>query len=102
MHRALENCDVLSVLFMTMIEEAEEADIDFVQRLYMEARLRATLLQCALVCRQFRDPALNALWWRLDNLVPLIRLLPCFVPTRVKRKGSATGDTLYVSMFSII
>ncbi|OJT12736.1 hypothetical protein TRAPUB_10721 [Trametes pubescens] len=68
----------------------------------MEAELRSTLLRCSLVCKTFCDPALSALWWRLDNLVPLLRLLSCFVPTKVKRKGRVRqggdpkDDTLYV------
>ncbi len=73
------------------------------QRLEMEAELRSTLLRCSLVCKTFCDPDLSALWWRLDNLVPLLRLLSCFVPTKVKRKGRVRqggdpkDDTLYVS-----
>lgn len=102
-HRALHHADVLSCLFMTMVLDVEEADADFPERLEMEAELRSTLLRSALVCRSFCNPALDALWWRLDNLVPLLRLLSCFVPTKVKRKGpprhgnNPKDDTLYVS-----
>ncbi|EIW53869.1 uncharacterized protein TRAVEDRAFT_74247 [Trametes versicolor FP-101664 SS1] len=101
-HRALLHADVLSHLFMTMVDDVEEADVDFGQRLEMEVDLRSTLLRCSLVCRTFCDPALSALWWRLDNLVPLLRLLSCFVPTKVKRKGPVrqgggpNDDTLYL------
>lgn len=102
-YRGLQHADVLSHLFMTMVDGVEEADVDFAQRLEMEAELRSTLLRCSLVCRTFCDPALSALWWRLDDLVPLLRLLSCFVPTKVKRKGPVRqgghpdDDTLYVS-----
>ncbi|KAI0359494.1 hypothetical protein OH77DRAFT_1472733 [Trametes cingulata] len=100
MHRALSNPDVLSHLFLKMVQDLEENDdIGFAQRLQLEAELRATLLRCALVCRAFCDPALTALWWRLDNLVPLLRLLSCFVPTKVKRNTSGEGprdETLYL------
>ncbi|KAI0364840.1 hypothetical protein BV20DRAFT_1056919 [Pilatotrama ljubarskyi] len=76
--------------------------MSFAQRLELEAELKLTLLRCALVCGAFCDPALGALWWRLDNLVPLLRLLSCFVSTKIKRKGpSRSGDhpeddTLYL------
>lgn len=38
----------------------------------------STLLDAALTCRTFRDPALNVLWRSLDTLLPLLKLLPSF------------------------
>ncbi|RDX40421.1 hypothetical protein OH76DRAFT_1562135 [Lentinus brumalis] len=38
--------------------------------------LRSTLATAALVCRIFSEKALAALWRVLDNIVPLLRLLP--------------------------
>ncbi|KAI0712815.1 hypothetical protein C8T65DRAFT_717938 [Cerioporus squamosus] len=99
MHRALTHIDVLCHLLMYPVYEAEDEETDFAHRLELEADNRIMLLRCALACKQFRDPALDALWWRLDNLVPLLRLLPCFVPTKVQRKGAAQrskDDTLYI------
>ncbi|KAI0753447.1 hypothetical protein C8Q80DRAFT_1351706 [Daedaleopsis nitida] len=40
--------------------------------------LRRTLACSARVCQIFYEPALNVLWCALDNLVPLLRLLPGF------------------------
>ena len=40
------------------------------------AQSRHTLLNIALTCSAFRDPALDCLWRTLDSAVPLIRLLP--------------------------
>ncbi|KAH6901863.1 hypothetical protein BKA70DRAFT_1307654 [Coprinopsis sp. MPI-PUGE-AT-0042] len=37
---------------------------------------RPRLLRLALTCNAFREPALDILWRNLDNLAPLLRLLP--------------------------
>lgn len=42
------------------------------------AAVRSALANAALVCRQFAEPALNVLWCALDNLIPLLRLVPGF------------------------
>ena len=34
------------------------------------------LLNAALTCKDFLDVALDALWEKIDSLVPLLRLLP--------------------------
>ncbi|KAI1784977.1 hypothetical protein LXA43DRAFT_1119572 [Ganoderma leucocontextum] len=86
MHRALSNVDILSHIFMMLVYECEDAEVDFAQLLELEAAARVQLLRCATLCKDFCHPALDALWWRLDNLVPLMRLLSCFIPTKIKRK----------------
>ncbi|RPD61778.1 hypothetical protein L226DRAFT_393668 [Lentinus tigrinus ALCF2SS1-7] len=37
---------------------------------------RPTLARCARVSRSLSDPALDALWYKMSGLMPLIRLLP--------------------------
>ncbi|KAJ7033768.1 hypothetical protein C8F04DRAFT_1234716 [Mycena alexandri] len=41
--------------------------------------LRRSLLAFGLTCRALCEPALRVLWHRLDDLVPLLKLLPRFV-----------------------
>ncbi|KAK7435423.1 hypothetical protein VKT23_019684 [Stygiomarasmius scandens] len=36
------------------------------------------ILSCALTCRSFLGPALGVLWYSLNSLVPLLKLLPNF------------------------
>jgi hypothetical protein len=40
--------------------------------------LRSSVLNVALTCRSFSEPALDILWWAMDDLVPLFNLLPGF------------------------
>ena len=40
---------------------------------------RATLLSVALTCRSFLDPALDSLWYSIDDLEVLFKLLPNFI-----------------------
>ncbi|KAI0359226.1 hypothetical protein OH77DRAFT_1434524 [Trametes cingulata] len=39
-------------------------------------RLRVTLLHLSMTCKAFAEPALDALWMRLDDLHPFMRLTP--------------------------
>ena len=48
---------------------------------------RSTLLNAALCCKTFLEPALDTLWWSIDNIAHLFLLLPAFRkngPTYVK------------------
>ena len=40
---------------------------------------RATLLNVALTCHSFLGPALDMLWYSIDDLTVLFKLLPNFV-----------------------
>ena len=40
--------------------------------------LRSSALNVALTCRSFSEPALDTLWWAMDDLTPLFNLLPGF------------------------
>ena len=43
---------------------------------------RQTLINLALTCHKFLEPALDALWWAMDDLSPLFHLLPSYGGTR--------------------
>ncbi|KAI0761030.1 hypothetical protein BD413DRAFT_681317 [Trametes elegans] len=62
MHPALQRADVLSRLFMILVEEVEDADVELSEKIELKAAVRSTLCRCALVCRTFTDPALTTLW----------------------------------------
>ena len=51
------------------------------------ASCRSTLAACARVCRAFSDPALDAQWRVLDNVVVLLKILP----HTVSRPGCGSG-----------
>lgn len=48
---------------------------------------RRQLRDLATTCKNFKDPAVEILWTKLDSLVPLIKLLP----------GLTVIDNTYVS-----
>ena len=37
---------------------------------------KCTLFRLSLSCRRFMEPALDVLWYKLDNLAPLMRCMP--------------------------
>ncbi|TEB30754.1 hypothetical protein FA13DRAFT_493557 [Coprinellus micaceus] len=39
-------------------------------------RKRSTLLNAGLACKAFFEPAMASLWWRVNGIMPFIRLLP--------------------------
>ena len=39
---------------------------------------QSTLLNAALRCKTFLQPALDALWWSIDDIANLFLLLPAF------------------------
>ncbi|KAF8970960.1 hypothetical protein BDZ97DRAFT_1914411 [Flammula alnicola] len=40
-----------------------------------------TLLSMCMTCRAFSEPALDKLWWGIDDLWPLFKLIPALSPT---------------------
>ncbi|KAF5344609.1 hypothetical protein D9758_013892 [Tetrapyrgos nigripes] len=64
-----------------------------------------SLFSCALSCRAFSVPALRALWYTVDTLLPLLRLLPnlqlinnTYVLTGVPDETSLNRFDFYASM----
>ncbi|KAF8349642.1 hypothetical protein F5887DRAFT_914557 [Amanita rubescens] len=49
-----------------------------------------TLSRLYLTCRSFMEPALDELWYKLDNLDPLVRCMDNDLVERVKKKGVVT------------
>ncbi|RPD56084.1 hypothetical protein L226DRAFT_571922 [Lentinus tigrinus ALCF2SS1-7] len=53
---------------------------------------RRTLARSARVCKAFHGPAIRVLWRRLEDIIPLFRILPSFVNVGRKERG----DELYM------
>lgn len=56
------------------------------------------LLNAALICKDFLDVALDALWENLDSLVPLLKLLPALQV----EKGAYVCANLDVFLYDLI
>ncbi|KAI0366701.1 hypothetical protein BV20DRAFT_971418 [Pilatotrama ljubarskyi] len=80
-HRALYCQEIAANVFehlapMTLVEMFQEHP-GFQPRVEAtRLRLRLTLLHCALTCKALSEPALDVLWMRLDDLLPLLMLVP--------------------------
>lgn len=64
MHRCLHIEDVLIYLFNCIPASAQFAGG------------RKALLELALTCKCFLEPALNVLWQHQNQLIPLLKILP--------------------------
>ena len=75
MHRALAIPEIFRAIldsFSPKPEHYARVNKDF----YLEVTaLRSSVLNVALTCRSFSEPALDILWWAMDDLVPLFNLL---------------------------
>ncbi|KAF5372563.1 hypothetical protein D9758_005167 [Tetrapyrgos nigripes] len=69
--RALSCHDILEQIIRLLIRrEVDENDNIIIHK--------QDVLTCALTCRSFLGPALSTLWYSLNSLVPLLKLLPNF------------------------
>ena len=77
MHPALQKLDILHEIFghLTWRDPTHTEDEFHSQQL---PNVPSTLLSCALTCQSFREPALDKLWWRIDSITFLFKLLPSF------------------------
>ncbi|OBZ65927.1 hypothetical protein A0H81_14088 [Grifola frondosa] len=89
MHRALGVYDVLREIFLQLsppIPDLDRWDSKLDEAtgvLTGDGRAeRQALARSARVCRMFADPALDALWRRLEGFVPLLELISCFQAAR--------------------
>ncbi|TFK57573.1 hypothetical protein OE88DRAFT_1722408 [Heliocybe sulcata] len=55
---------------------------------------RRTLLALALTCSTWRDPALDALWWDMDSIYPLLKLLEPAIVVQPYLMGRDPDDPL--------
>ena len=80
--------DILEQIFMHLAQDPEDLiDADDSQTLN-----RSTLLNAALCCKTFLQPALDALWWTIDDIANLFLLLPAF------KEFELEDDTTYVKL----
>ncbi|KAF9531250.1 hypothetical protein CPB83DRAFT_833832 [Crepidotus variabilis] len=68
---ALQNTDILKEIFKHLSHELDE-NVE-------SSTARRTLLNAALSCETFYEPAMAAMWRVLSSIVPLLKLLPSFM-----------------------
>ncbi|KDR79343.1 hypothetical protein GALMADRAFT_137192 [Galerina marginata CBS 339.88] len=76
MHPAIQNEDI----FVQILEHIPSTDdhLAFPPLNSLDKSRFATLLNIALTCSAFTEPALDKLWRRIDNIICLLKLLPSF------------------------
>jgi len=78
MHHALAIPEIVRMILDSFLDRPmHEVNADKVNYRAATA-LRSSVLNMALTCRSFSEPALDILWWAMDDLVPLFNLLPGF------------------------
>jgi hypothetical protein len=77
MHRALAIPEIVRTILDSFHEKGGLIRVE--KDYYLATRaLRSSVLNVALTCRSFSEPALDILWWTMDDLIPLFNLLPGF------------------------
>ncbi|RDB16616.1 hypothetical protein Hypma_002865 [Hypsizygus marmoreus] len=74
-HPTLQNEDILREIVKHLSPPMDHKIVSFSK---FDAPHRATLLNVALSCKVFRDPALDVLWMNVDDILNLFRVLPAF------------------------
>ena len=78
MHRALAIPEIVRTI-LDSFSVKPSRDIGADKHCYGTATAsRSSVLNVALTCRSFSEPALDVLWWTMDDLFPLFNLLPGF------------------------
>ena len=78
MHRALAIPEIVRTILDCFVAKPIH-EVMFDEHFYrVAASLKPSMLNVALTCRSFSEPALDSLWWAMDDLVPLFNLLPGF------------------------
>jgi urate oxidase len=86
MHRVFQTDDVLRNIMAFLLPSPTDDD---------SPGLRTTLYNIALTCTSFTGPAIDALWFYMDNLTPLFELLLNF-------EDSEDGDMVRCNSHSIV
>ena len=76
-HSVLKAPEILREIFMNVF--TEQLDITPEQSYFDGVFVNhATLLNAALCCKACLEPALDTLWWKLDDVADLFQILPAF------------------------
>lgn len=81
------NADVLHIIFGHLDDPAEPSN----QR-------GKALVNAAMTCKNFYQPALRVIWRKLDDLFPLFKLFSSFVMVRACRYYDQWAEKFYVSL----
>jgi hypothetical protein len=69
-HSVLTDPALLRAIFEHLIDAKDERDV--------VVHARSQLLRLATCCKAFSEPALDLLWRKMDDLLPLLKILPSF------------------------
>ena len=101
MHRALNIQEILHQIFQNFLPDSYVDALSYASHGPFDLPDeygQSTILNLALTCRAFKDPALDALWWAMDDLTPLLALLKGF---KVIEDGSGTKVILVAGFTKI-
>ena len=72
------NDDILRLIFPYLLPTAERGPSAVGRESIALAGMRKTLLNLLYTCKAFAEPALDVLWSHMDQVVPLLKILPTF------------------------
>ena len=82
--KVLSNLDLLGLIFSNLTKESSSNHQSSNKRISALSRGRRHLLQVGLTCKAFFDPAMSHLWYEMDGVLPMLRLI-----AKVELKGGA-------------
>lgn len=78
METALRTPEILDLIFqhLRFTEDLPALPVITAPFLSRWQKKRSSLLNAGLTCKAFFEPAMANLWWRVNGIMPLIKLLP--------------------------
>jgi len=78
MHSALAVPEIVRTVLGFLLPKPKHYKKAYKEYYLAATALRPSMLNMALTCRSFSEPALDILWWAMDDLTPLFNFLPGF------------------------
>ncbi|KIM44320.1 hypothetical protein M413DRAFT_443328 [Hebeloma cylindrosporum] len=78
MHPALAVPEIIQTILEYLLPKPKHYRKAYKEYYLLATASRSSVLNVALTCRSFSEPALDILWWAMDDLTPLFNFLPGF------------------------
>jgi hypothetical protein len=78
MHPALAVPEIIRTILDFLLPKPEHYEKANKEYYLAATAFRSSVLNVALTCQSFSEPALDVLWWAMDDLIPLFNFLPGF------------------------